>query len=93
MTRTLCLHCRRKKSNRPRGLCWDCYYTPGVKALYPSTSKYANRGLGLGNRTPPAPPAPASLQPGSAEKLALLIARQRSGFGLWHPADAPPDLS
>lgn len=36
-----CRHCRAGKVNRPRGLCWNCYYTPGVKALYPVTSKFA----------------------------------------------------
>ena len=41
-----CRHCSKSKVNRPRGLCWSCYYTPGVKELYPSTSKYARRGVG-----------------------------------------------
>ena len=27
----ICKHCRKSKVNRPRGLCWGCYYTPGVK--------------------------------------------------------------
>lgn len=37
----MCRHCGQRKANRPRGLCWRCYYAPGVKALYPSTSKHA----------------------------------------------------
>ena len=40
----LCRHCSQPKVNRPRGLCWSCYYTPGVKELYPPTSKYAPTG-------------------------------------------------
>ena len=36
----LCRHCNRVPSNRPRGLCWSCYYKPGVRDLYPSTSKF-----------------------------------------------------
>ena len=40
-----CRHCHRVESNRPRGLCWSCYYTPGVRGQYPSTSKYARRGV------------------------------------------------
>ena len=41
----LCRHCKRVQSNRPRGLCWSCYYTPGVREKYPSTSKFARRGV------------------------------------------------
>ncbi len=41
----MCRHCQRVRSNRPRGLCWSCYYTPGVREKYPSTSKYARRGV------------------------------------------------
>lgn len=33
-----------KKANRSRGLCWGCFYEPGVKELYPVTSKYAAVG-------------------------------------------------
>lgn len=29
-----CLHCSRRKVNRPRGLCWKCYYCPGVREMY-----------------------------------------------------------
>jgi hypothetical protein len=42
--RPLCRHCHVKVVNRPRGMCWSCYYTPGVKDLYPTTSKYGRRG-------------------------------------------------
>ena len=42
----VCRHCSKSKVNRPRGLCWSCYYTPGVRDLYPSTSKFARRGVG-----------------------------------------------
>jgi hypothetical protein len=44
--RPLCRHCHKHAVNRPRGLCWPCWYIPGVRALYPSTSKYANRRQG-----------------------------------------------
>jgi hypothetical protein len=39
----ICVHCCKKKVNRPRGLCWGCYYTPGVRDLYPITSKFGKR--------------------------------------------------
>jgi hypothetical protein len=41
MSRTLCRHCNTRYANRPRGLCGQCYYTPGVSERYPPTSKYA----------------------------------------------------
>jgi hypothetical protein len=41
---TPCRHCGSRKVTRPRGLCWTCYYTPAVSALYPSTSKLGRRG-------------------------------------------------
>ena len=28
-----CRHCGKSKVNRPRGLCWTCYYTPGLRML------------------------------------------------------------
>lgn len=74
--------------NRPRGLCWNCYYTPGVKALYPSTSKYANRGVGNfagGSREP----VPTRAEPGTEEKLTEMEGRAARGESLFHPDDAP----
>src|SRR5947209_17983221 len=82
----VCRHCSKCKVNRPRGLCWSCYYTPGVKELYPSTSKYARRGVG--NFTGNAPlPTPTTAAPGSPEKLAVLEHRAKSKQALFHPAD------
>lgn len=38
-----CRHCGAPlKSKRIRGLCYPCYYRPGVRELYPSTSKFSN---------------------------------------------------
>lgn len=39
----ICRHCSKFKANRPRGLCWKCYYTPGVRDLFPSTSKFVGK--------------------------------------------------
>ena len=38
----ICRHCAdpKRKVNRPRGLCWYCYYTPGVRKLYPADAKF-----------------------------------------------------
>jgi len=37
----MCLHCQKIKANRPRGLCWKCYYDPVIQQQYPINSKYA----------------------------------------------------
>ena len=83
---SLCRHCHRASVNRPRGLCWSCYYTPGVREQYPSTSKFARRGVGnfCGNAQPCEPTAAL---PGSPEKVAILEERARMRQQLWHPLD------
>jgi len=87
----LCCHCRTVKSNRPRGLCWSCYYTPGVRDLHPSTSKFGRRGVGNFNRRMTVPPSPTHALPGTPEKVAVLEERARLGVSLWHPRDAGID--
>lgn len=83
----VCRHCKKVGVNRPRGLCWSCYYAPGVKALYPPTSKYAQRGVGNFTGVQPLPAEATDAEPGSAEKLAILIARAARGEQLFHPRD------
>ena len=85
---SICRHCSQSKVNRPRGLCWSCYYTPGVKDMYPSTSKYARRGLGNFSGNAPLPDSPTTAAPGSPEKLAVLEKRARLKTAIFHPADA-----
>ena len=87
----LCRHCLRANVNRPRGLCWCCYYAPGVRALYPSTSRYAR---GVIDTYAPAPldAAPTTAYPGSAAKLAVLERRAALGLALFHPQDEALDL-
>jgi hypothetical protein len=29
--RAVCRWCCQRNVNRPQGLCWQCYYTPGVR--------------------------------------------------------------
>jgi hypothetical protein len=85
-----CRHCRDpgRTVNRPRGLCWTCFYAPGVRALYPSTSKYANRGTGHGGGGFGLPDAPTPFAPGTPGKLAVLEGRAAAKVALWHPLDA-----
>lgn len=84
----LCRHCQKVKSNRPRGLCWSCYYRPGVRDQYPSTSKYARRGVGDFNGKTAQAAQPTDALPGTPEKVAVLAERARLGLSLWHPLDA-----
>jgi hypothetical protein len=84
----ICRHCHESRVCRPRGLCWSCYYKPGVRELYPSTSKYGRRGLGNFNGSAPLPAFPTKATPGSEEKLAILAERARMKQSLWHPDDA-----
>jgi hypothetical protein len=85
---TLCRHCHAACVNRPRGLCWSCYYAPGIRDLYPPTSKFARRGVGNGSKGRRLPATPTAAPPGSAEKLAVLEARAAAGEALFHPLDA-----
>jgi hypothetical protein len=73
--------------NRPRGLCWTCYYTAGVKELYPPTSKYARRGVANFHHAAPMP-EPTAAPPGTPEKVAVLAARAERGETMFHPDDA-----
>ncbi len=84
----ICRHCNNAPVSRPRGLCWSCYYTPGVRELFPSTSKFGRRGHGNFNGCPPLPALPTRALPGTPEKLAILEERARRRQSLWHPDDA-----
>jgi hypothetical protein len=87
----ICQHCHRSPANRPRGLCWSCYYKPGVREQYPPTSKFARRGLEDFNGRVDLPPLPTRALPGTPEKVAILEQRARERQDLWHPRDAPMD--
>jgi hypothetical protein len=89
----MCRHCRRSRANRPRGLCWGCYYAPGLRDRYPSTSKFARRGVGVGSDPARPATAPTRALPGTPEKIAILEQRARSHQDLWHPLDAPFGVS
>jgi hypothetical protein len=88
----LCRHCQKTNANRPRGLCWSCYYKPGLRELYPSTSKFARRGVDDFNGRVPLPAEPTFALPGTEAKVLILMERARKRQSLWHPADAPMDV-
>lgn len=85
----ICRHCCRNRANRPRGLCWPCYYRPGVREHYPPTGdpKWTRRGIGLLLGIRPLP-EPTYAAPGSDEKMAVLAGRAGRGEQLFHPDDA-----
>lgn len=101
----ICRHCRRPSVNRPRGLCWTCYYEPGVRDLFPVTSKYAplaTRGEGdrgpsdeeldalcAAEPLPELPPEPRPPLDGPARRTGL---RPRTGYVL-HPDTAAPAIA
>ena len=86
----MCRHCQKKNSNRPRGLCGTCYHAPGVRDLYPSTSKFARRGVTDFNGRSSLPTEATEAMPGSEEKILILIERAQLSQSLWHPEDRMP---
>jgi hypothetical protein len=83
----ICRHCSKARVNRPRGLCWGCYYTPGIRNQYPITSKFARRGVADCYGNVPLPD-PTTAPPGTPEKMAVLERRAQNRQALWHPLDA-----
>jgi hypothetical protein len=84
-----CQHCRAAVVCRPRGLCWSCYYKPGIRDCYPSQSKYARRGIPDSQECFNLPAEPTAAQPGTANKVAVMVARAARQEALFHPLDAP----
>lgn len=87
MTKLTCRHCCERHANRPRQLCWRCYYTPGVKDQYPNGNSYL---CGMGNSIEESvldDEGPTDTSPGTADRLAVLASRARRGKSLFHPGD------
>lgn len=75
----VCRHCRRCAVNRPRGLCWTCYYTPGVKEQYPFTSRFAPKSTADDYHEP------------TTEELDAMIAEQMKNLPPWWKHEKPED--
>jgi hypothetical protein len=86
--RPLCRHCQQKYAIRPRGLCWSCFYTPGVRDLYPPTSKFARQGVAADYNRNRLPAEPTGALPGTPRKVAVMEERALAGCALFHPLDA-----
>ena len=86
----VCKHCERWTANKPRGLCQSCYNTPGVREMYPSTSKFARRGLLADNESTEDPPLAKTATetcPGSLERQEVYTQRIMEGRAMFHPDD------
>jgi hypothetical protein len=81
----LCRNCDRNQVTRSRGLCWSCFYAPGVRERYPPADK---RRCGLGTGRKRMPCAPTDAIPGSPEKIRVLMDRAARGQELFHEHDA-----
>jgi hypothetical protein len=101
MDKPVCRNCSNPAHavNRPRGLCWRCFYTPGVKEAFGyfarTGSVHSVRGA---LRTPtlrvnhnigrPVAPAPTTAVPGTPEKIEVMRLRAEARYAVLHPADA-----
>lgn len=84
---TVCRHCNQRPVQRPRGLCWPCFYLPGVREKYQPISTHGRRGVRNFDGPAPLPPWPTPALPGTAEKVAVLEQRAERGEELFHPGD------
>jgi hypothetical protein len=87
MTLAVCLNCRTRRANRPRGLCGICYRHPPTREQYPELAPTAEDSPGGNNYTPPLPAGPTRAQPGTETKIRVLEERRARGLQLWHPHD------
>ena len=85
-----CRHCNHTPANKPRGLCWHCYYiAPGVRDLYPRHPRLSARDFCDNDYQGFDLPAETTLEPpGSPGKIAAMTARAEVGVNLFHPQDA-----
>lgn len=90
----LCRHCKVKRVNRHRGLCWTCYHTPSIRQAYATDSTYGQIGHGADVAGGYAlPDRPTDTIPGSEERIRVLQERAAQGVSLFHPADARRELT
>lgn len=88
MRRIICLHCKRDRYHKQRGLCWTCAQNPEIREKYPITSKFAQRGVQDTYGGLRLPDEATTASAGSPEKVAVLEARAKLGRRLWHPNDS-----
>jgi len=91
--RKKCVECNDRYACRPRGLCWRCYYKPGVVEQHPPpiagrggyVAGTSTVGISGDNQDTSGPcPYPA----GSPEKIEWIARRAMNNQPLWHPDDS-----
>jgi hypothetical protein len=88
METPICQHCHEHPVSKSRGLCWRCWFTPGIKEKYTIEECYAHRGNGLSpSHGKKLPQRPTQAQPGSAKKIQVMADRAAKGLALHHPLD------
>lgn len=80
-----CPHCRLKNCCHGRNLCDDCRKLPEVRSQYPSASKFARRGHGVGKVAVSAA-VPTLIGPGP-RKVAVMQDRASRCEELFHADD------
>lgn len=88
---TECPHCGHRRRIQCRGLCFRCYVDAAIRALYDPQTRHKPASpwrLAANNRIPPLAFQPTDAQPGSWEKVAVMIERVASGQQPFHPEDA-----
>lgn len=86
--RGMCPNCKRSDmSINARSLCHSCYKNLGIRKMYPSIKKFANRGTGLGNRQIRMPTEGCPYPPGSEGKIACMEKRAEEGVSLFSSLD------
>lgn len=87
MSESTCRHCGRAKVNRPRGLCWSCYYTHGVRDKYEAETIGPGRGILSTSAVLPLAPRPCPFPAGSEERIQCYADRAAAGYAIFHPDD------
>ena len=88
----ICRHCGEAGYYYARGLCWTCYYSPGVLAMYPLPDGVRHRLGVIDYNGHSREGQPTGHLPGSADKIAVLEERARNGQALFHRWDAETPL-
>lgn len=78
-----CVHCQQKHANRPRGLCWTCYYSDGVRDEHEKAFEAF-----VDEVVPSAPTLPIIFPRLSDEWYEAMYGRVVRRETLWHPGDA-----
>lgn len=88
-----CVHCRRKRQRKCRGLCSTCWRDESIRDRFPPTKVYHRRIPEeiTDVKERPLPKKPTTVFPG-AGKIDVLAQRFARGEALFHPGDARTDL-